>query len=111
MQHFGTAYVLMPSHFFAFFILQNHREMDLFIFFIYSSSSTRDVFPIYGRAPAPPQGYGARREPTPPPSDTVGDASPEAGRHRGSNPGPPDHRTDALPTAPLEPPNAPGFSK
>ena len=61
------------------------------------------IFPIYGRAPAPPQGYGARREPTPPPSDTVGDVSPEAGRHRGSNPGHPDHRTDALPTAPLEP--------
>ena len=43
------------------------------------------------------------REPIPCLGDTGGVHSPEAGRHRESNPGTPDHRNGALPPAAPEP--------
>ena len=74
----------------------------MLICYLFPLNSDGDFFgPIYGRASAPPQGYGNARELTSHlvnPTGGVG-TSPQTGRHRESIPGPPDLRTDAPPTA------------
>ena len=70
---------------------------SFFSFFL--SPPTGIIDPIYRRAPTPPQGYGNAREPTPHLVSPAGDTSPQTGRHRELIPGPPDPRTDVLPTA------------
>ena len=68
------------------------------IYFFIPLTSNGNFYPIYGRAPAPPQGYCKCVRAHFAPGYPVGRPSPQIGRHRESIPEPPDQRTEALPT-------------